>query len=200
MKTPSHPQQISTFIKVFGFRFRNQTAYSTFSVAVRAATIAASFFLFLTAPSRAQFAYVANADSGDISAYSIDSNGSLTPVPGSPFAAGIEPFSVSVDFMARFAYATNFSGNNVSAYHIDANGALTPVSGSPFETGAGPISVAVDPMGRFVYVANSGDNNVSAYTIGSSGPLSPVPGAPFSAGFAPVCIAAGPTGKSGHDD
>src|SRR5215471_14140061 len=178
MKTPSHPQQISTSTKVFGFRFRNRTAYSTFSVTVRSATTAALFFL-LTAASRAQFAYVANADSGDISAYSIDSNGSLTPVPGSPFAAGIEPFSVSVDLMARFAYATNFSGNNVSAYRIGSNGALTPVSGSPFETGAGPISVTVDRMGRFVYVANSGDNNVSAYAIGSNGALIPVPGALF---------------------
>src|SRR4029077_20610378 len=154
MKTPSHPQQISTFIKVFGFRFRNQTAYSTFSVAVRAATIAASFFLFLTAPSRAQFAYVANADSGNISAYSIDSNGSMTPVPGSPFTAGVEPFSVSVDCMAKFAYATNFSGNNVSAYRIGSDGALRALPGSPFETGVAPISIAVDPMARFIYVAN----------------------------------------------
>src|SRR6516162_7529818 len=186
MKTPSCPQQTAISNEVFGFGFGNRTAYSTFSVAVRAATVAALFFVFLRVPSRAQFVYVANADSGNVSAYSIESNGSLTPVPGSPFAAEIEPFSVSVDFMARFAYATNFSGNNVSAYHIDANGALAPVSGSPFETGLGPISVAVDPMGRFVYVANSGDNNVSAYAIDSSGALSPVPGAPFPAGFAPV--------------
>jgi len=44
---------------------------------------------------RAQVAYVANADSGDISAYSIDSNRNLI-VQGSPFPAGIEPFSVSL--------------------------------------------------------------------------------------------------------
>src|SRR5437660_559511 len=131
MKTPWHPQQISTSIRFLGFRFRGRTAYSTFSVATRAATIAALFFLFLTPPSSAQFAYVANADSGNISAYSIDSNGSLTPVPGSPFIAGVEPFCVSVDSMAKFAYATNFSGNNVSAYRIGSNGALTLVSGSP---------------------------------------------------------------------
>ena len=96
MKTLSYLQQISTSIEVFGFRFQNRTAYSKFSVAWLAAAIATSFFL-MTATSRAQFAYVANADSGDISAYGIDSSGSLTPVPGSPFAAGIEPFSVSVD-------------------------------------------------------------------------------------------------------
>jgi hypothetical protein len=65
-------------------------------VALRAATIAVLFLVFLKAPSRAQFAYLANADSGNISAYSINSNVSLTPVPGSPFAAGIEPISVAV--------------------------------------------------------------------------------------------------------
>jgi hypothetical protein len=31
-----------------------------------------------------------------VSAYSIGSNGALTPTPGSPFAAGIEPNSVTV--------------------------------------------------------------------------------------------------------
>ena len=119
---------------------------------------------------RAQVAYVANADSGDISAYSIDSNRNLI-VQGSPFPAGIEPFSVSVDLMARFAYAANFSGNNMSAYRIGSNGALTPVLGSPFEPGVAPISIAVDPVARFVYVANSGENNISR-------PMPPVPTAP----------------------
>src|SRR5260370_40691236 len=41
----------------------------------------------LAAPLRAQFAYVANDASNNVSAYSIGANGALTPVPGSPFAA-----------------------------------------------------------------------------------------------------------------
>ena len=44
----------------------------------------------------AKFAYVANIDSNDISAYSIASNGALTPVPGSPFAARVKPASVAI--------------------------------------------------------------------------------------------------------
>src|SRR6516162_9452592 len=152
MKTPSHPHQIPTLNKVFGFRLQNRTAYLTFLLAARTAIIAALIFVFLTASSRAQFAYVANADSGDISAYSIDSNGNLRPVPGSPFTAGIELFSVSVDSMARFAYATDFNGNNIAAYRIGSDGALTPISGSPFETGMAPISIALDPMAKFAYV------------------------------------------------
>jgi hypothetical protein len=42
-----------------------------------------------------KFAYLANLLS-DVSAYSIGSNGALTPVPGSPFAAGAFPFSVAI--------------------------------------------------------------------------------------------------------
>jgi DNA-binding beta-propeller fold protein YncE len=44
-----------------------------------------------------KFAYVANAFGNNVSAYSIGANGALTPVTGSPFAAGTAPFSVAVD-------------------------------------------------------------------------------------------------------
>ena len=64
---------------------------------------------------RAQFAYVANRLSNNVSAYSIGANGALTPVPGSPFAAGNAPVSVAVT--AKFAYVADGSGGmgNVSA-------------------------------------------------------------------------------------
>ena len=94
-----------------------------------------------------KFAYVSN-QGGSVSAYSIRADGSLTPVPGSPFAAGSGPFSVVVDPTGKFVYVANVSGNNVSAYSIGANGALTPVAGSPFERGKTPYSVALDPTGK----------------------------------------------------
>jgi 6-phosphogluconolactonase len=89
----------------------------------------------LAAPLRAQFAYVPNVGSNNVSAYRIGANGALTPVAGSPFAAGSGPFAVAVDPTGKFAYVTNFGDDNVSAYRIGANGALTPVAGSPFATG-----------------------------------------------------------------
>lgn len=61
----------------------------------------------------------------------------LTPIPGSPFAAGYEPYSVGPT--AKFFYVANFSSNNVSGYGIGSNGALTPVSGSSFAMGVGPV-------------------------------------------------------------
>ncbi|HXO98482.1 MAG TPA: hypothetical protein VN857_17975, partial [Chthoniobacterales bacterium] len=51
----------------------------------------------------AQFAYVANDGSDNVSAYSIGANGALTPVPGSPFAAGLLPFSVAITPLVPFA-------------------------------------------------------------------------------------------------
>ena len=49
-----------------------------------------------------RFAYLANANSGNISAYSINATtGVLTLVPGSPFPAGGEPFSITVGSAPR---------------------------------------------------------------------------------------------------
>jgi hypothetical protein len=91
----------------------------------------------------AGFAYVANNNSNNVSAYTIDgATGALTPIPGSPFPAGLYPDSVTVDPTGQFAYVANAGSNNVSAYTIDGTtGALTPVPGSPFAAGVGPISV-----------------------------------------------------------
>jgi DNA-binding beta-propeller fold protein YncE len=124
-----------------------------------------------------------------VSAFSIGADGALTPVTGSPFAAGTNPFSVAVDPTAKFVYVVNEVSNNVSAFSIGADGALTPVTGSPFAAGTEPFSVAVDPTGKFAYVANGISNNVSAFSIGADGALTPVSGSPFAAGIEPVSVA-----------
>jgi DNA-binding beta-propeller fold protein YncE len=93
-------------------------------------------FVLLAAPLRAQFAYGGNFLSNNVSAYSIGSNGALTPVPGSPFVAGSLPSSVAVDPTGRFAYVANEgSGNNVSAYSIGFNGATDPHPRVTFRSG-----------------------------------------------------------------
>jgi len=141
-----------------------------------------------------KFAYVANNGSNNVSAYTISSvSGALTSV-GSPFTAGTNPASVSVDIFGRFAYVAN-SGGGVSAYTIDSGtGALAAVAGSPFTAGTNPTSVSVDVSGRFAYVANSG-GNVSAYTIDGAGALAAVTGSPFVAGTNPASVALDPSGR-----
>ena len=79
--------------------------------------------------------------SGSISGYSISpSNGSLAPVPGSPFAAGINPVSIVVEPTGNFAYSastkyttgyTSFA--QILGYSINAStGALTPFPSPAF--------------------------------------------------------------------
>jgi 6-phosphogluconolactonase (cycloisomerase 2 family) len=150
------------------------------------------------------YLYVTNYGSDNVSAYTINAtSGALTPVAGSPFAAGSGPQGVplkGVPIDTRLGntdtlYVANEGSNNVSAYTISAtSGALTPVAGSPFGAGTGPFGVATCSVTRkghsdnyFAYVTNRGSNNVSAYTINAtSGALTPVAGSPFGAGTEPL--------------
>ncbi len=148
----------------------------------------------ITVDPSGKFAYVANfiGDfSGNVSAYTVDAGtGALSEVAGSPFAAGLDPQSVTVDPLGRFAYVANRQSANVSAYTIAAGtGALQEIAGSPF---AGGIQLFVDPSGRFAYVATGG--NVLAYTINTStGALAGI-GA-FAAGTSPYSVTVDSSGK-----
>ena len=149
-----------------------------------------------------RFAYVANRDSGDVSAYTINStSGVLAPIScnsscsGSNFLAGNNPYSVTVDPSGKFAYVANNSSDDVSAYTITSTGALAP-NGTTL-AGSKPSSVSVDPTGKFVYVTNWGDtvtsSTVSAYTITSTGALAPNGSA--LAGSQPNSVTVDPSGQ-----
>jgi len=165
-----------------------------------------------------RFAYVANAGDGvnpsTVSAYAIDSStGALSPVAGSPYAAGTSPISVSLDASGRFAYVVNSVSNDISAYTIDAaTGALTPIDRDPvttplvvdnFPAGTTPQAIGVDPFGRYAYVVNAG-GTISAYTIDTRDPLvvtGVIPGAlaaigsPIATGTNPVSVTVDASGK-----
>src|ERR1700752_2379565 len=65
---------------------------------------------------QAQFVYVNNFSGGTISAYSMGSNGALTIVPGSPFAAGKIPYTLAFDAAGGFLYATDAQAHTVWGY------------------------------------------------------------------------------------
>jgi hypothetical protein len=94
-------------------------------------------FALLAGSLRAQFAYVASAD-GNISAYRIGEEGTLTPVAGSPFPAGNDPVSIVAAPLSKFVYVANVISSNISAYGIGKKGILTPVPGSTFAAGILP--------------------------------------------------------------
>ncbi|MDO8990766.1 MAG: beta-propeller fold lactonase family protein [Sideroxyarcus sp.] len=141
-----------------------------------------------------RFAYVANANDNNISAYSINATtGALTSV-GATVATESIPQSVTVDPSGKFAYVANLGSDTVSAYTINAStGALTSV-GTAVATGTSPTSVSVDPTGRFAYVANLNSFSVSAYSINvSSGALTSIAGT--TTGMNPRSVIIDPSGK-----
>lgn len=137
-------------------------------------------------------------NSGAICAYTVNATtGALTPVAGSPFAAGAAVSSIAVDPTGKFAFAT---GNGaVLAYTLNAtSGALTPVTGSPFATGSAAQTIAIDPAGKFVYV---GHNSLGSHSLifgfsidAATGALAPVPGSPFASSDTPFFITIDPSG------
>jgi len=97
---------------------------------------------------------VANHDSNNISAYTIDqTSGALTAV-GTPVAAGLGPSSIAIDPHGKFLVVTNNVSDDVMSYTINqASGVLTPVVSQPsVVTGSNPRSVAIDPnTGLYAY-------------------------------------------------
>jgi 6-phosphogluconolactonase len=140
--------------------------------------------------SNAQFLYISNsfinggADNGSqIFGYSIKpSNGTLTPLAGSPFFYFPPPISIqglATTPDGRFLYGADDSGR-IFAFSLDsATGIPTSIPGSPFNSGA-VSQLAVDPTGKFLYASNDNEfGSVSAYTISATGALKPIPGSPF---------------------
>ena len=157
------------------------------------------------------FVYAANYNDNSVSAYSANADtGVLTQLPGSPYAAGQYPASVTATADGECIYVTNQGDGTVSAYAVDQeSGALTEIAGSPFESGNWPTALASDTGGAFLYVANSlvGNlKNVRGYTIDSStGALAAVAGNPFDSGdntmgIAVVRVAAGPPGHRANTE
>jgi 6-phosphogluconolactonase (cycloisomerase 2 family) len=162
-----------------------------------------SIGLALAMPLRAEVLYLANTDGNAVSAYNIKENGTLKPVPGSPFPCGRYPIGIAVDQPGGFLFTANADDSTVSVYRIWGNGGLTHLSG--LSAVPAPRALAVDPFGRFLYVTNADGSgiplrggtvgHVSVYRIGVNGALTPVPGSPFPAAFGPLSIVADPTGR-----
>ncbi len=138
-----------------------------------------------------------NSKAGYLFAYSVGTidcgnkvaNPTLTPLPGSPFAAGAHPSAIASDPSGAYVYVTDLAAAQILAYSVAANG-LTSVSGSPFPTGNQPASIALDANGKFAMVAESQDSSVSTYAI-SGGSLSHI--GSFATGLQPVAVGIDPS-------
>lgn len=131
-------------------------------------------------------------------AYRRAADGSLTPLPGSPFRTGgtgvanptqmLGPDdadqTVVADSARRVLYVVNGGSNTIAVLHIAADGSLTPVAGSPFPSGgvdpssvglAGNRLVVVNKAQDPAQNAGGGTPNYTVFSIGGDGALTPVP-------------------------
>jgi 6-phosphogluconolactonase (cycloisomerase 2 family) len=146
--------------------------------------------------------FVGEADSSGtvVDVFTIASNGTLTPVSGSPFIeqAGVDSNFVLLDPDGGRLFVSHEANDSVTVFDVQSNGSLMPISGSPFPVGnagsgangmamtvagTGANGMAMTVAGPFLYVADSHENGVNEVavfrTAGTNGPLRQVSGSPF---------------------
>ena len=125
------------------------------------------------------------ATANTIAGFDRHADGSLTPIPGSPFAAGgaglgaglASQGAIQVASNGRYLLAVDAGSNQISVLRITAGG-VPVLAGQPVNSGGiKPVSVAVSPFG-LVYVANQGPggSGYSGFRLGFNGSLTPIPG------------------------
>ena len=134
----------------------------------------------LTADAAGKFIFAGNANSKNISVFSINrATGVLTEVAGSPFASGASA-AVRVHPSGKFLYAANFDQGSISVFGIDAaTGALSAIAGSPFALDGLVMSLALHTSGNFAYATFAGSDGllgIAVFTINTqTGALTRVP-------------------------
>lgn len=136
-----------------------------------------------------QFLYLPDQNgSGGVMGFSINhTNGGLTPIPGSPFAAPSAVTTLVADPDAkggRFLFTADFVSGDFNAFAINAGtGALTLVPGSPFSNpGYEATSLNVDGTGSYLYAtaATSRAGTLGFLIDQNAGALTPMTGSPFA--------------------
>jgi 6-phosphogluconolactonase (cycloisomerase 2 family) len=150
-----------------------------------------------------KFIYVttdSNAGSGGnsgIAAFSVASDGSLVPVPGSPFLTAGGNGALAIDPKGEYLYTSGFVSQTntdgvINAYTINrTTGALTALPGSPYPIV--PVTcpacwssdqfndLAIDHNGSFLIGPGYMNGVIYVYRIDrNTGALSDVPGSPFN--------------------
>lgn len=148
-----------------------------------------------------QYLYLPDQNgSGGVMAFSINhTDGGLTPVQGSPFAAPSAVTAIVADPDAnggRFLFTVDFTSGNFNAYTINAStGALTLVPTSPLSfPGYQATDLKIDGTGHYVYAIAAGtrQGTLGFLVDQTTGSLTPTSGSPFA--YAANGIAVNPAG------
>ena len=106
---------------------------------------------------RVYFGSVTNAVAG----YSVDRNGLLTSLPGSPFSLGFNNQAVTITPDGLHLYAS--TGPSVDAWDVHSDGSLTAIFGAPFAVPYTARSVTTGSDNSFVFAG--GDNGAAPLSM-----------------------------------
>jgi 6-phosphogluconolactonase (cycloisomerase 2 family) len=95
-----------------------------------------------------QFLLVSLTKAAKVAAFVVDSDGSLTAVPGSPFSVGNGPATIAED-LQNHIFVLNGADHTVSALNLASNGVLTPI-GSPVPVGTATGGMTLSPGELFI--------------------------------------------------
>jgi 6-phosphogluconolactonase len=129
------------------------------------------------------------AGTNTVAAFNRHADGTLTPVPGSPFDTGGAGTGVGIGSQGalqvsdngRYLLAVDAGSNQVSVLSIEPGGGLRLLPGGVVGSGGvEPVSIAVHH--RLVYVANAGGlgSNYTGFRLSRSGRLRPLAGSTFA--------------------
>jgi 6-phosphogluconolactonase len=154
---------------VFTFNTATGVAASSQSLAT-GNTATGDYGLAISA--KTTYLYIARSGTnGGVAVFSIGSGGVLTPVTGTPFAAGNGTFSVVLDPTGTYVYAANRTDGTISGYTIvpgttTAALSLNPLSGSPYTSGTGVQALGIDSTGKYLLaVAVGGGPDLTMYSF-----------------------------------
>jgi 6-phosphogluconolactonase (cycloisomerase 2 family) len=181
-------------------------------VARLAALVAVIALAVTPRPAAAQFPLVQKAtnvvyvesndpDGNAIFAFSRADDGSLTPLPGSPFSTGglgvtptfaLGPFDADQEVILNpqgtLLFAVNGGSDTIAVFNVNRDGSLTPVEGSPFPSGgSNPASLGL--AGDVLCVVNQDQDpghpgqslpNYTTLRVSPGGRLTPILRAAFS--------------------
>ncbi len=125
---------------------------------------------------------------GRIHVLRIATDGSVTPVNGSPFdsnALGYGILQIVLHPSGKYLFVINANRAIISGLAVHPDGSLTKLPGYPLFVGDDnnedlrPVRVAIDSKGEFLYTGN-GDSTAGIFSIAEDGMISPVAGSPFN--------------------
>ncbi len=142
-----------------------------------------STFSQLTVDGTGTYLYAADSGTifGVVQGFTIDQfTGNLTPIPGSPFAAGL--YYVQAEASGKFLLGLDLAGGITVLPIQQGTGILLP--GSNYSTVSSPFMFAVHPSGSFVYTFALDQKNkplpVEGFLLDTNGVLTPLTGSPFT--------------------